>query len=537
MANADFVFRNGRVFTGDVKHPFVEAVAISGERVSAVGETDEIDLLVGEGTEVVDLAGVLATPGFTDAHVHTATSGLEQLRLNFDGCSNAADAFTAIARYVANHPDEQWIVGGGWSQAWFERGCPDARSLDAVLDHRPALLTNADGHGAWANTRALEIAGITAATLDPVDGRIERLPDGGPQGTLHEGAKHLVRRHAPEDTVEDFERGLVRGQEEMLRYGITGWQEAAVIPEVQEAYLKAASAGILIGDAVGALWWDRDRGLEQVHDLVARRERSAPGFRPTSVKLMLDGVAENFTASVLDPYLDDKGDITTNRGIDFIDPDDLREIVTILDRHDFQCHFHAVGDGAVHSALNAIEAALEENGASTNRHHIAHIQFVYPDDVPRFARLGAIANAQPFWAMNDDYQIELTRPFITSERDSWQYPFGSLLRAGATLGMGSDWNVSTANVMEEIDVAINRTGPDGGAPLGPEQALTPVEALTAFTLGSAYINNSEKDRGSLAVGKLADLVVFDRDPFIESDFGNTEVSLTIVGGRVVYERQ
>jgi predicted amidohydrolase YtcJ len=337
--------------------------------------------------------------------------------------------------------------------------------------------------------------------------------------------------------VEDFERGLVRGQEEMLRYGITGWQEAAVIPEVQEAYLKAASAGILIGDAVGALWWDRDRGLEQVHDLVARRERSAPGFRPTSVKLMLDGVAENFTASVLDPYLDDKGDITTNRGIDFIDPDDLREIVTILDRHDFQCHFHAVGDGAVHSALNAIEAALEENGASMNRHHIAHIQFVYPDDVPRFARLGAIANAQPFWAMNDDYQIELTRPFITSERDSWQYPFGSLLRSGATLGMGSDWNVSTANVMEEIDVAINRTGPDGGAPLGPEQALTPVEALTAFTLGSAYINNSEKDRGSLAVGKLADVVVFDRDPFISRGFSDTEVSMTFVRGKAVYERR
>ncbi|MEX0796604.1 MAG: amidohydrolase [Acidimicrobiia bacterium] len=537
MSNADFAFRNGRVFTGDAAGPFVEAVAISGERVSVVGDTEEIDRLIGPGTEVIDLDGCLATPGFTDAHVHTVTSGLEQLRLNFDGCGNAADAYAAISRYIAEHPDELWVVGGGWSQAWFERGCPDASSLDAILGDRPALLTNADGHGAWANTRALEIAGVTAATPDPVDGRIERLPDGRPQGTLHEGAKMLIQRHAPEDTVEDYERGLVRGQQEMLRYGITGWQEASVVPEVQEAYLRAASSGILVGDAVGALWWNRDGGLEQVDDLLGRRERSAPGFRPTSVKLMLDGVAENFTASVLDSYLDGNGEPTTNKGIDFIDPLELREIVTILDRHGFQCHFHAVGDGAVRSALDAIEAARAVNGASANRHHIAHIQFVHPDDVPRFARLGAIANAQPLWALNDDYQIELTRPFITPERDSWQYPFGSLLRAGAALGMGSDWNVSTANVMEEIAVAIKRTGPDGGPPLGPEQALSPVEALTAFTMGSAYINNSEQDRGSLEAGKLADLVVFDRDPFVAGDFGNTEVSVTFVRGNVAYERR
>lgn len=537
MSPASLAFTNGKVFTGDADRPFVEAVAVSGERVMAIGRNDEIEAGLGHATEIVDLAGALVTPGFTDAHVHTATSGLEQLRLNFDRCDNASDALAAIARYVADHPDEPWIIGGGWSQAWFERGCPDARTLDAILGDRPALLTNADGHGAWANTRALEIAGISAATSDPYDGRIERRADGTPQGTLHEGAKRLVQRHAPEDTVEDFERGLLRGQEEMLRYGITGWQEAAVFPEVQDAYLRVASSGALLGDAVGALWWNRDGGLEQVHDLVARRERSAPGFRPTSVKLMLDGVAENFTASVLDPYLDSDGVTTTNKGIDFIDPLELREIVTILDRHDFQCHFHAVGDGAVHNALDAIEAARDANGASANRHHIAHIQFVHPDDVPRFARLGVIANAQPFWALNDAYQIELTRPFISPERDSWQYPFGSLVRAGSALGMGSDWNVSTANVMEEIDVAINRTGPEGGPPLGPEQALSPVEALTAFTMGSAYINSSEHDRGSLAVGKLADVVVFDRDPFTSRDFGATKVLLTFVRGEVVYERR
>lgn len=183
MSYASLAFSNGRVFTGIADRPFVEAVAVSGERVLAVGTNSEIDEVVGPGSETVDLAGALVAPGFTDAHVPTATSGLEQLKLTFDGCDNASDALAAIARYVAENPDEPWILGGGWSQAWFDRGCPDARSLDAVLGDRPVLLTNADGHGAWANTRALEIAGITAATPDPTDGRIERLPDGTPQGT------------------------------------------------------------------------------------------------------------------------------------------------------------------------------------------------------------------------------------------------------------------------------------------------------------------------------------------------------------------
>ena len=515
--------------------PFAEAVAISADRVAAVGGTSDIDAYVGPATEVIDLKGRLVTPGFTDAHVHVATSGLEQLRLTFSDCEGAANALEAVGRYAAKHPDEPWIIGGGWSQAWFERGCPDALALDSVVADRPALITNSDGHGAWANSRALEIAGISAHTKDPADGRIERLPDGRPQGTLHEGAMGLVQRHAPADTVDDFARGLIRGQEEMVRFGITGWQEAAVNAEVQEAYLHVASSGNLVGDVVGALWWDRNQGLEQIHELVARRERSAPGFRPTSVKLMLDGVAENYTASLLDPYLDGEGAVTSNSGINFINPGELKEIVTFLDGHDFQCHFHAVGDGAVRSALDAVEAALGANSPGDNRHHIAHIQFIHPDDITRFAELNAIANAQPLWAFNDDYQIRLTRPFITPERDSWQYPFNSLLKSGAYLGMGSDWNVSSANVMEEIDVAIRRTGPEGGTPLGADQSLTPVEALTAFTIGSAFINHSESSRGSLRVGKQADLVVFDRDPFLDGGFGETRVSMTMAGGKVVYQ--
>jgi predicted amidohydrolase YtcJ len=282
------------------------------------------------------------------------------------------------------------------------------------------------------------------------------------------------------------------------------------------------------------MWWDRDRGLEQVDELVERRSRAASGFAPRSVKLMLDGVAENFTAAMLDPYLGENGVPTSNSGIDFIDPSQLREIVTRLDANGFQCHFHAIGDRAVRSGLDAVQAALERNGPSANRHHIAHIQVVHPEDIPRFGALDVVANAQPLWACQDEYQTDLTIPFIGAERTSWEYPFGSLLRAGARLAMGSDWGVSTANVMEEIDVAVTRTG-DSGEPLNPGEALDPMDALTAFTAGSAYVNHSEDHSGSITVGKLADFAILDRDPLRGGSFREARVVITIVGGQVVYE--
>lgn len=531
MHAADLAFVNGNFFTSDPKRPSVDGVAVTGSRISAVGNVGEA---IGPKTEVFDLNGALLTPGFIDAHVHTATSGLDLLRVSFDGCIDASSAVAAVVAYARENPKVPWIVGSGWSQAWFERGCPDADLLDAIGDDRPVFISNRDGHSAWVNRRALERAGIAATTPDPADGRIERRADGSPQGTLHEGAMSLVERHAPVDTVEEFVDGLLKGQEVMFQFGITGWQEASVRPEVQEAYLRVAGSGDLVGDVVGALWWERERGIDQIDELVQRRQQAAPGFRPTAVKLMLDGVAENYTAAILDPYLDGRGGVTDNRGVDFIDPEELREIVVALDQLGFQCHFHALGDRAVRNGLDAIEAALAANGPSDHRHHLAHLQFVHPDDIPRFAHLAAIANAQPLWACMDEYQIELTRPFVSSDRFSWQYPFRSILHSGARLGMGSDWNVTTANVMEEVDNAITRTCLGEGPPLGPHQALTAAEALTAFTAGSAYINHVDHEAGSITQGKRADLVVFDRNPFTEGEFRDAVVAMTVVGGSIEY---
>ncbi len=529
---AEYVFVNGSVFTSDRSNPLVDSLGIKGDRIIALGDAMDVS---GPKTEVIDLDRALLTPGFIDAHVHVATSGLDKLRVSFDECDSADDAVAAIGRYASENPAASWIIGSGWSQAWFERGCPSAEALDRVVADRPTLVWNRDGHGAWANSTALAVAGITFLTPDPADGRIERLANGSPQGTLHEGAVQLVEKHAPADTVDEFVRGLLRGQEEMFRFGITGWQEASVIPPVQEAYLQVAGSGRLIGDAVGALWWDRHRGIEQVEDLLERRTRSAPRFRPTTVKLMLDGVAENYTASLLDSYLDGAGSTTENTGVDFINPEELKQIVSVLDGHGFQCHFHCLGDRAVRSALDAVEAALSANGRNDNRHHMAHLQFVHPDDLPRFAQLDAVANAQPLWACADEYQLELTKPFVSAERYGWQYPFGSLLSNGATMAMGSDWSVSTANVMEEIAVAISRRSSDEGEALGLAEAISPEAALTAFTMGSAFVNHVDALRGSLVVGKKADLAVFDRDPFQDGSFREAKVKFTMVEGVMVYE--
>ncbi|MEX0864553.1 MAG: amidohydrolase [Acidimicrobiia bacterium] len=532
---ADRIFRNGRVFTGDPSAPHAGAIAVGGGKVLAVGEEGDVHSLRGPGTEVIDLEGRLLTPGFIDAHAHPGTSGLDRLRVDFERAQDAAGAVEAVSLYAAENPGLAWIVGSGWSQAWFQRGCPDKDLLDGAVPDRPVLLWNSDGHGAWANRAALQLAGIDASTPDPPNGRIERNPDGTPQGTLHEAAVELVERHAPVDTVGDFVLGLVRGQEEFLSLGITGWQDAGVRPDLHQAYLELSRSGRLRGRVVGALWWEHDRGEEQIDELIERRDDAGPRFRPTSVKLMLDGVAENFTASVLEPWLGADGEPTHNRGIDFIDPTALRELVTRLDAEGFQCHFHAIGDRAVRSALDAIEEALTRNGRSDNRHHIAHIQVVHPDDIPRFARLDAVANAQPFWARHEVYQDELTIPFLGGERAPWQYPFGSLLRAGARLAMGSDWGVTTANVMEEVEVAVTRRW-GREKTFFPDELITPEQALTAFTSGSAFVNHADEVTGRLLPGMLADLVVLDRDPLSEGSFRHARVDLTMIGGEAVFER-
>jgi predicted amidohydrolase YtcJ len=542
MTAADLVFTRGPVFTADPARTRASSLAVVGDRIAAVGH-DEVRDLIGPATEVVDLRGRLLLPGFQDAHVHAVSGGVEMAECDLTGAVGAAEYLDLIGAYAKDRPGHAWITGGGWSLESFEGGLPTRQLLDAVVADRPVLLSNLDHHGAWANTRALELAGITARTPDPADGRIEREPDGTPTGMLQEGAIALVARLVPPSTPADRLAGLLRTQQLLHSLGITGWQEALLgtidgKPDASDAYMTAARDGSLTARVTAALWWDRERGAEQIDQLVARREQLRHGrFRASSVKIMQDGIAENFTAALTAPYLDNCGCATANTGLSFIDPVALREYVTRLDALDFQVHFHALGDRAVREALDAVEAALAANGRRGNRHHLAHLQVVHPDDVPRFARLGAIANIQPLWATHEPQMDELTIPFLGPERASWQYPFGDLVRAGATLAAGSDWPVSSPAPLEGIHVAVNRKGPgtaDDRVFL-PEQRIDLTTALAAYTAGSAHVNGLD-DAGSLRAGNLADLVVLDRDVFTAppEDIASARVERTYVGGRLVH---
>jgi predicted amidohydrolase YtcJ len=391
---------------------------------------------------------------------------------------------------------------------------------------------------------ALEKAGITKDTPDPFDGRIEREPDGTPIGMLQEGAMGLVR--TPVATAEEARRGLMAAQDHLFSLGITGWQDALIgsyagNPDNFHTYLDAARTGKLQARVVGALWWDRERGLEQIPELVERRHYGSSGrFRATTIKMMLDGIAENFTASMLEPYLDKCGCATANQGLSFIDPKILVEAVTRLDALGFQIHFHALGDRAVRQALDAIQAARKANGGKGNRHHLAHLQIVNPDDVARFAPLHAAANIQALWAAHERQMDELTIPFLGEERSRQQYPFGDLLRSGAKIVAGSDWNVSSPDPLKGIHVAVNRAqhgqGDQQRRPFYPEQALTLTEALTAYTEGSAWANHLDDVTGSIAVGKYADLAVLDRDIFAgpPEDIGAARVRTTYLDGVPVH---
>jgi predicted amidohydrolase YtcJ len=537
------LFCNGSVFDGLRFRPPGTTVRVSGGKITDVGPG-----LAAGRADIVDLNGGTLLPGFIDAHVHPVFAGDQLRRCDLTSATTLAGYLDLIAAYDRAHPGDGWVTGGGWSMEAFPGGVPSAADLDAVIPGRPVYLPNRDGHGAWVNSLALRLAGIDAATLDPADGRIERNAAGEPVGMLQEGATSLVSRLIPATSDADWYAALLAGQARLLSFGITGWQDAIVghahgSGDPLRAYLRAARDGSLLANVVGALWWDRDRGLEQLPELLHRRSSGREGrFRPASVKMMLDGVAENHTAAMLEPYLDSAGCQTDVDGLDFIDPDRLAQYVTVLDHEGFQVHFHALGDRAVRLALDAVAAARRVNGDTGNRHHLAHLQVVHPDDVARFAEVSATANIQPLWAAHEPQMDELTIPFLGARRAGWQYPFRSLLAAGAQLCAGSDWPVSSPDPLLGAHVAVTRTAPGGGGadspgPFLPEQCLDLASILAAYTTGSARVNGLEAVTGAVRPGLDADFAVVDADLSVIAphEIGASAVRQTWIRGQVVHE--
>lgn len=533
----DLVLRSGNVYGS----PGATAVAVDRGVIAAMGSDAEMKELITGRTEVVDLAGRLLLPGFQDAHVHPVFAGLNLLRCELTEQHDAAGYLGEVARYAHAHPDRTWVMGAGWSYDAFGGGQPDRAMLDRVVSDRPVYLAVRDAHSAWCNSRALELAGIDRHTPDPEGGRIERDADGEPTGVLHESAMELVSGVAPRPDAAEIRRALLLAQSRLHALGVTAWQDAILgdyggWPDAFEAYLAADAAGLLTARVRGALWWEPSRGPEQLDELRARRERArtagGANFRTETVKIMQDGVAENFTAAMIEPYLDGCGCATDRRGISRVAPADLNEVVSALDAAGFQVHFHAIGDRATREVLDAVERVA----GSPRRHHVAHVQVVHPADVPRFARLGLTVTMQALWAAHEPAMDELTIPFLGAERATWQYPFGAVHRGGGRLAAGSDWPVSDPDPMRAIHVAVNRVGYRfDEPPLGPEQAIDLDTALAAYTAGSAYVNHFD-DAGRIAPGLRADLTVLDRDPFAgpPEEIGAARAELTWAAGRLVH---
>ncbi len=533
---AELVLRGAAVYTVDDARSWAQAVAVSGGRIVFVGTDAGAKAWIGPATKVVDLAGKMVLPAFHDSHVHPVSGGVEALECDLNGSPTPAAVLENVKRYAAEHPSAAWIRGGGWELTLFPEGNPSKTLLDAIVPDRPVYLSATDGHSVWVNSKALAMAGVTKATPDPPYGRIERDPaTGEATGTLREDAADLVSKLLPRRSAKDYADGLREALRRASGFGLTSLVEASASEEDLEAYRTLESRGELSARVLASLYCDTDKGTAEVARLAALRKKYAgKRLRTNSVKIFADGVLETRTASVLEPYIGFPGD----RGKPNLEPAAFRALATALDKEGFQIHVHAIGDRAIRDALDAVEAAQKANGVRDARHHLAHIELIDPADIPRFRRLGVIANFQPFWANGDKYLTELTEPRLGPERSRWLYPIASVVASGGVVAFGSDWSVSSMNPLDGIEVAVtHRQPPEGPGPAWlPEERIALPEAIAGYTIRAAYLDFSEKETGSIEPGKAADLIVLDRNLFEipPSQIHDAKVLLTLLEGREVY---
>lgn len=535
------------IFDGDALRP-EDRVSIRDGIITEIGTGPAAV----PAARTINAAGRLLTPGFVDAHVHTTFGGQEALACDISAAGTLNEALQMIRNYVADtasttDPANDWVIGGGWSMSHFPGGDPSADILDEACPDRPAILLSADHHSAWVNTKAMTAAGLDETSTVPVGGVIVTDSTGCPTGCLHESAIDLVSAHVPVASDEEVLAGLREGQRYLNSLGVTAWMDAIVGDygghrDPYGTYVGAAESGELRSEVVGSLWWPR--GVEDIDTEVARLTalaRTDSRFRATSVKFMLDGIVESRTAAMSNEYTCTCGGFGTS----YFTKDHLEASFAALDAAGFDIHCHAIGDAAVKAALDAFEAIRSPGttgsataGTAERRHHIAHVQVVDPDDVPRFAELGITANLQALWACHDEQMIDLNLPFLGAERSGWLYPFGSFARTGAHLAMGSDWPVSTANPWDAIHVALNRSHPTAAdaAPLLPDQAIDLTTALRAYTAGSAHLLRSA-DNGRIRPGMRANLAIASANPFELSptDIAGITNELTICDGRIVHD--
>jgi predicted amidohydrolase YtcJ len=537
-AAADLVFRRAAVYTMDAARSWASSIAVRDGRIVYVGSDSLPPGLIGDHTEVVDLRGRMVLPAFQDGHVHPISSGIDLGECTLDDLTTSQALTDSIRSCARRQSGQTWVRGGGWQLPLFKDANPSRLLLDGAVPDRPAILYAADGHSAWVNSKALELAGITKETRDPPNGRIERDPrTAEPSGTLREDAIGLVAKIVPPRTAEELAAGLARAQKLANEYGITTVFSASTDEADLGAYSDADRKGALTLRVVAAIHLGDplpDSLLPKLRELRARF--AGPRVHPTAVKLFADGVIESRTAALLAPYLDRHGD----SGTPVYDPAALKDLAVALDRDGFQIHVHAIGDRAIRMTLDAFAYARTRNGSHDARHSITHLQLIDPDDVPRFRDLGVVANFEALWANGDEYLTQLTEPALGPKRSRWLYPIASVLRSGAVVSGGSDWSVSSLNPLEAIETGITHRPPGNTT----QRAWNPIERvdlptmLAMYTINAAYANRMERVTGSIEVGKLADLIVLERNLFETptEEIHEVRVLRTLLEGKTVFTR-
>jgi len=516
---ADILLLRGRVWTAEANPAWAEALAVRDGRVVAVGTTSEVETLRGPKTEVIHLGGRLVLPGFEDAHLHLIDGAISLDRVDLADLPDLPRIQSRIKEWARAHPHQPWILGGGWAYGSFPGGLPTRQQLDAVVASRPALIESYDVHTAWANTRALALAGITRTSKDPEGGVIVRDPKTGePTGVLKEKpAVDLVRLKVPLPGPGERYQSLLKGLRLLNSLGITSVQDAGLLSPGEDvdadlAMLdRARREGRLSVRVAAAIHLEPGKTEATVAHAkkLAARYRDAM-LRVVGVKLFVDGVIESKTAAMLEPYAGD-----TASGSPNWTPEALNEAVTAADREGLQAWLHAIGDLGVRMALDAHEAALRANGRLDRRGRIEHLETLDPSDYARFKPLGVIASMQPLHANPDQNALSVWAGNLGSARASRAWSWAALEKAGARLAFGSDWPVVTPSVMRGLYCAVTRKTKDGTPPGGwlPQHAITLESALRHYTIDAAYAAFGEAQRGSLEVGKRADLVVLSEDVF------------------------
>jgi predicted amidohydrolase YtcJ len=526
---ADLILKNGFFFTGNPLKPSVEMVAIRGNRIIGLGKTEDAKRYQSAQTRIIDLRGKFGCAGFNDAHLHLLYGGQSLEEVDLTGVTNTLDLQRRILERAWKIPWGSWIIGGGWDQNQFPNGeWPTKRALDDIAPDFPMVLRRVCGHAVLVNSKVLAIAGITAKTPDPPAGEIMRDPvTGEPTGVLKEDAVKLVSQYMPAATEESISRSIERALEEAKRFGVTGAQDFSA-SEALQVYQRLLSEGRLTARI--SFWLPLDSDPAVVLD--RKTESRNRMLRIGCLKGVLDGSMGARTAALNAPYSDD----STTSGLTLYTQDRLNELVLLADRNRMQVALHAIGDRAVRMGLTSFELAQKINGQRESRHRIEHAQVLVPSDFDAFKSLGVIASMQPAHCI---YDLAWAESRLGPNRTAGAYAWNSVLDAGGRLAFGSDWPVVPLNPLIGIYAAVTRRDTAGLPESGwiPRERLTIEEAITAYTLGSAYAEFMEHEIGSLEQGKLADLVVLNRNLLTvhPADILRARVVYTIVDGKIVYE--